>query len=343
MNINDSINRIRSNPEKNLSETINNNNNITDLVDAYRFKHKEGGFTWKRGTCYSRLDYIFVSASLLQVINKVVHKWSFESSDHAAIMITFKQSEVQTKGPGIIKINTTILDNPEIVKQIVDEITILMNQTDDSWTPHSKLEFFKVAIRSVFSTKVSEIRRDFKTNIDELEEESDQMEDLKLNVIKQCDTNPNLLGKIDIVDKAISDLKIKLIQLRTKLSNTLAFKSKIKWFEYGEKSNKFFLNLIKSRQNKKLISHIRNGNQHYEGKGVMNGIKDFYADLYSAKPRTILNNDKDNYYDNCPKLTKIQAELMDRELTIEDLTKSLNSCKDSAPGPDGIPYVVYKK
>jgi hypothetical protein len=219
----------------------------------------------------------------------------------------------------------------------------MMNQTDNSWNPHSRLEFFKVAIRSVFSTKVSEIRKDFNTNIEELEEESDQMEDLKLNLVKQCDKDPNLLGRIEIVDKAINDLKIKLMQLRAKISNTLAFKSKIKWFEYGEKSNKFFLNLIKSRQNQKLISNIKNGSEQYEGKDVMKGIKDFYANLYSVKPRTLQNNDNYNFYENCPKLTNKQAELMDKALTLEELTKSLNSCKDSSPGPDGIPYLVYKK
>jgi hypothetical protein len=44
MKINDSINRLTSNSEKLLSETIENNNKITNLVDAYRAIHKEGGF-----------------------------------------------------------------------------------------------------------------------------------------------------------------------------------------------------------------------------------------------------------------------------------------------------------
>jgi hypothetical protein len=34
---------------------------------------------------------------------------------------------------------------------------------------------------------------------------------------------------------------------------------------------------------------------------------------------------------------------MDNDLTIDELLKSLKTCKDSSPGPDGIPYIVYRK
>jgi hypothetical protein len=35
--------------------------------------------------------------------------------------------------------------------------------------------------------------------------------------------------------------------------------------------------------------------------------------------------------------------MLDKRLTIQDLLESLKSCKDSSPGPDGIPYIVYLK
>jgi exonuclease III len=343
LNSNDSLNRLRNNPEIRLSETIVNNNKITNLLDSYRIVHKEGGFTWNRGSCYSRLDYIFISESLTQIIKKAEHEWSFENSDHAAIMITFRNKEFLVKGPGIVKVNTAILDDPLVVKQLEEEIISMMSQTDSTWNPHNKLEFLKVAIRSVFSTKVSEIRKVLSSNITDLEEESNQMEDLKISIIKQVDTYPNkqdILGKIN---NAISMLKIKLTQLRANLSNKLAFKSKVKWFEYGEKSNKFFLNLIKSRQSQKLINFIKNEDRSYKGKEVISGIREFYESLYAAKSREKMNSHNDKFYENCPKLSKEQSIDLDNEITMTDLTKSLNSCKDSSPGPDGIPYLVYKK
>ena len=341
MKTNDSLNRMRPNSEKLLSETIVSNNKITDLVDAYRYKHKDGGFTWNRGTCYSRLDYIFVSSSMLQFVSKAVHDWSFESSDHAAIMITFRYNEQISKGPGIVKINTAILDNPQIIKQIEEEVKLMMDQTDTSWNPHAKLEFFKVALRSVFSLKVSEIRKEVNLNIAETEEETNQMEDLKISIVKNVPADPDSQSKISIVDNAISALKIKLSQLRLDLSNRLAFKSRVKWFEYGEKSNKFFLNLLKCKQSQKLISYIKNGDTSYVGAQVIHGIREFYSNLYSAKIRQKPVND--NFYEHCPKLTSEQSLLLDSDLTLNDLSLALRSCKDSSPGPDGIPYMVYKK
>ncbi len=159
MNNNDSLNRNSSSTEKHLSVMINDNNKITSLTDCYRLKNNEGRFTWKRGNCYSRLDYIFASASLLSKITKVEFDWAFETSDHASVQTDFNSENIPTKGPGIVKVNTRILEDPKVVEQIRIEIESMISQTDQSWSPHSKLEFLKVVIRTVFSVKVSEIRK----------------------------------------------------------------------------------------------------------------------------------------------------------------------------------------
>jgi hypothetical protein len=75
------------------------------------------------------------------------------------------------RGSGIVKVNTKILDDPTVVLQIGREIEEMMNQTDDSWNPHARLEFLKVAIRSIFSSKVSEIQKGVNEEIKETEEE----------------------------------------------------------------------------------------------------------------------------------------------------------------------------
>jgi putative NADH-flavin reductase len=63
---------------------------------------------------------------------------------------------------------------------------------------------------------------------------------------------------VETIDNAVTSLKSKLLKLQKKFSVTMTFVSKAKWFEYGKKSNKFFLNLNKSRQNQKLINTIQN-------------------------------------------------------------------------------------
>ena len=61
----DSINRGGSQSEVLLSDVIRNNNKVAELSDSYRSVHADNGFTWKRGTIYSRFDYIFVSNAIL--------------------------------------------------------------------------------------------------------------------------------------------------------------------------------------------------------------------------------------------------------------------------------------
>jgi hypothetical protein len=246
--------------------------------------HKSGGYTWNRGTCYSRLDYIFISNTLIGSLVKSEQDWSYESSDHAAVKILLNERSKIVKGPGIIKVNSKILDDPKIVKQIENEIKLMMDQTDDSWNPHARLEFLKVAIRSVFSSKTSEIRKSLNKEIEELEEETNQLDELKINILEKEKDNPPLpplKEKVNKIDIAIHSLKEKLQLYRTRLSETLTFKSKIKWFEYGEKPNKFFLNLTKCRQNQRLITSLNSNTRTLTDQDdIKNEIVNFYKDLY---------------------------------------------------------------
>jgi ribosome-associated translation inhibitor RaiA len=239
-----------------------------------------------------------VSNSIISKIMSASIDWAFESSDHASVKIDFTFEEEPLRGPGIVKVNTKILDDPFVVLQIGKEIEEMMSQTDDSWDPHSRLEFLKVVIRLVFSLKVSEMRKVVNVEISETEEELNQFEDLKITALSGTDISQEEMNtRIEAIDKAVTSLKSKLVKLRKKFSDTMAFVSRAKWFEYGEKSNKFFLNLNKSRQNQKLIKKIRNDEKVFVGQDqVSKGITEFYRELYSSQPTE--QNNEDNFYKN---------------------------------------------
>jgi hypothetical protein len=186
-----------------------------------------------------------VSNSVVAKISGVSIDWAFESSDHATVKIDFTFEEEPMIGPGIVKVNTKILEDLAIVLQIGKEIEEMMNKTDESWYPHSRLGFLKVAIQSVFSLKVSDMRKVVNGEIKETEEELNQVEDLKERVLsRQGISQEEMNGRVDTIEKAVTSMKSKLLKLRKKFSNTMAFVSRAKWFEYGEKSNKFFLNFF---------------------------------------------------------------------------------------------------
>jgi exonuclease III len=338
----DCLNRNRTKIEENLSTLITDNNKVIEVKDAYRKLNPKGGHTWKRGECYSRLDYIFLSNHLFNKITKTELDWAFEKSDHAALLIYLKEDIKTKQGPGLPKINTKILEDPVVTMEIGNEILTMLNQMEDSWNPHAKLEFLKVCIRSVFASKVTDIKRNTNEETSNIEDELNQLEELRLNIVqKQTEERSKSVYNIESVDSAILTLKNQLQNIRLKLSDKIKFVSKAKWFEYGEKSNKFFLRLNEWRKKQKTIDSIKDGKKESTGQNeVMKCIRDFYKDLYD---RIIVNNDEDNFYANCPKLSESDAKYMDEKLTLKDLQNALKTCKDSAPGPDGIPYSVYKK
>ncbi len=337
----DCLNRQRTTSERRLAETLLENNKILKIEDSYRKVNSREGYTWKRGECYSRLDYIFVSKDLSTRIKKAKTEWAFENSDHAAVKITFVQESASRRGPGITKVNTRILEDPKVAADVEKEIEEMMKQTDNTWNPYAKLEILKVAIRSTIANKVMKVRRGLKEDIQDLEEEIDDLEKMRIRWIDENRRQTNT------IDKATSSLGNKLMNLRNKLSNTPTFISRAKWFEFGEKSNQFFLNLNKSRQKQKYINKIKSEGKVHEGQEqVMGGIKSFYDKLYAKTEKNNTqeeDNDDEDFYSECPRLTVKQREDMDKEIDLAELRRALATCKDSAPGSDGITYEVYKR
>ena len=57
----------------------------------------------------------------------------------------------------------------------------------------------------------------------------------------------------------------------------------------------------------------------------------------------IRNRDKlDGFLGNMKQIDKQKNDELNRPITVHDLQKTLQTCKDSAPGPDGIPYSLIK-
>ena len=195
MTENDLLNRKRTKTEQLLAENLVENNKIAKLKDAFREKQPKNGFTWKRGNCYSRLDHIFVSEELIPHVKKAILDWCLDKSDHAAVIIEIVEENPTIRGPGIVKLNTKTLEDPTVVREIENEVKQMMDQTDESWNPHAKLEFLKVAIRSIVSAKTSKIRREIKEDIRDCEEEINQMENLNIKIITEQSNNDDLCKK----------------------------------------------------------------------------------------------------------------------------------------------------
>jgi hypothetical protein len=184
-----------------------------------------------------------------------------------------------------------------------------------------------------------------RNEIETLELSLNDIEVLKMKVINNKDNleNEDFMNRINKIDKIKLDINNSLETLRNTQSKQIDFNKIAKWYEYGEKPNKFFLNLINFRSKQKIIDQINDGQESYVGQEeVMRGIRKFYQDLYSKKEADSKHNEDTSFFDLCPKLSDKDKASIDEVLTLEEMYKAVKSCKDSAPGPDGIPYSVYK-
>ena len=90
------------------------------VTDVCRYLHpSSSSFTWSRwdGTAASRIDLIGCPyAWLSQVSSSDIHPCPF--SDHCAISVVFSITEAAQPGPGVWKLNTSILDDAEYVELI---------------------------------------------------------------------------------------------------------------------------------------------------------------------------------------------------------------------------------
>ncbi len=118
-------------------------------------------------------------------------------------------------------------------------------------------------------------------------------------------------------------------------------RSGAKWYEEGEKSNAYFLNLITRRKEQTTITKLdRNGESLTCQKDITEHVVDFYSELYSEKETD------DNYNEllsDLPTLNEADRSVLDAPISLDELERTLKGCKESAPGPDGISYLVYKK
>ena len=62
------------------------------------------------------------------------------------------------------------------------------------------------------------------------------------------------------------------------------------WYEYGEKSNTYFLNLETSRKKKSCIRKLKLGNDSYTSdlEEMLNEIQSFYTKLNDTKDELLL-------------------------------------------------------
>ncbi len=159
------------------------------------------------------------------------------------------------------------------MKQNID---ILKNELHDV-EPQMKWELFKFKIRhftSKFSKKIAREKRE-----NQLKWE---------NIVKSFETLPT--SEHNHGEREYLEAKDSLENLQNVKTAGYILRSKIKWYEEGEKSTKFFLNLEKKKAIQNTIQTLVVDSQTItDSKAISDSIKIFYKRLFEKRAVTNCN------------------------------------------------------
>ena len=124
-------------------------------------------------------------------------------------------------------------------------------------------------------------------------------------------------------------------------------RTRVTWYEQGEKSNKYFLNLENSRGKKSSIRKIFKEDESSTSNPqvIMKELRSFYSDFYQKKS---INENSETLTDlfmrdlHLPKLTSDQRKRCDEKLTVGECFNTLKTfLKNKTPGNDGLTVEFY--
>ena len=178
------------NPRKAVISTTGNLQEELDLVDIWRVKNPEKkSFTWSQNSLmiFCRLDYWLISNALHDLV-KVTDIIPAIRTDHSAITLEFVNTLDDVKGPGVWKMNCSLLDDEEYVNVITESIPIWLAQGHKDLSDYRCIwGWLKYNVRA-YTIQYS------KKKARERKEKEKRLQEQHANAKCNFETNPNKLN-----------------------------------------------------------------------------------------------------------------------------------------------------
>ena len=311
---------------------------LCNLVDIWRVRNPEiKRFTWRQKTpiIQRRLDFWLVDNALQEEIEQADIVPSIKS-DHSAILLSINGTEEQIHGPSFWKFNVSLLDDKDYVTLINSRYEVWVEEFKDINDPRLFWDLIKYKIRQGTISYSKCKARERKAKMADLEKK------LK-NFQVQCDQERmrslENVNKLEIL-RTEYDLQYEYI------AQGAIIRSRARWYEQGQKSNKYFLNLESSRGKKSTIRKIIREDKSLTTnlKVIMDELKSFYSNLYQANSSRGNESLADSFFKNVsiPKLSEVQKGKCEENLTVSECFNTLKSFqKNKTPGNDGLTVEFY--
>ena len=305
-----------------------------DLIDIWRRRNPNiRCYTWHSNTnppIFCRLDYFLISFSLYTQIDQCNISSGFKT-DHSSVDVKIVSTK-ERRGRGFWKFNVSLLHDIDYVnkiKQCIHNVNTNCKYMD----PNLLWDFVKCEIRTVtieYSINISRNRR--------------KSENSLIKKINELETiysdNPT-----EKVSEEIKNCKDELESLYNIKTNGCIIRSRANYIEFGERNSKYFINLEKRNQKRKVIKKLitENGDIVTNGNEILDEEKRFYQKLYSScKP------DDCNLHEllidvDAPKLDVVAQEGCEGTITLNECSSAIrNMSNNKTPGTDGFPIEFYK-
>jgi len=313
--------------------------NENDIYDIWRRQNMDKyEYTWRsyhEPYIHCRLDFFLLSFNLTGVSceNTIIPGFR---SDHDMVETSIIINK-DTRGKGFWKLNCNLLKNEKYitaVEKCIDDTIIDNPGTDDGllW------ETLKCRIRGT-SVKISSmLRKEKERDLKTLENE---LLDLKKGMPTSID--PTTCARdIKMVESKIEQI------IRDKTEGA-RIRSKIKNYEEGEKSTKYFYNLEKRNYENKNIKLLLddNGQELKTRTEIMKEEVRFYESLYSSTIKHMSEPEATGIYEDIikgldiPSVSDEDLDLIFNDEKLYDVVKSF--AYNKSPGSDGLPIEFYIK
>ena len=117
-------------PRKSVVATIDWLCDDLDLVDIWRVKNPTTkSFTWSQNSpmILCRLDYWLISNNLQDLVTTTEIIPAIKT-DHSAISLEFRNSDKDIKGPGFWKMNCSLLEDEDYIREVTAKIPIWLTE-----------------------------------------------------------------------------------------------------------------------------------------------------------------------------------------------------------------------
>ena len=268
---------------------------------------------------------MFISNEIQEYVLKTEVLPSF-ATDHSPVLISISSSNEIKKGSGLWKFNNSLIYDQNYISQTKDLILEIKTNSNSysNFDDQVKWEFLKYEIRKFTIKYCKEKAKQKRARKEELE-----------NSLKTLEKN------LDISENQIlyQSYRAELEGIYSEIAEGIRVRSKCQWYEEGEKSTKFFLNLEKNNNVRSQIKKVLvNTYEISDQKNILHEIKVHFENLFSKK-LSVSSNSCDSFLESVatPYLNNIEKNTCEGDLSDIELYNSLISMKnEKSPGNDGF-------